>query len=66
MSLPSIEEAAAKKMWVVWGISEADDIHITPAGDLMVHALSRKCSCKPGTDADDDRLVIHNALDGRK
>lgn len=48
-----------------WGVYEADDgcAHVAPIKDRREHVLSCGCWCLPRVG---DRVVIHEAGDGRK
>ena len=41
----------------------SDIYHVIPVDDLQSHEESIECACKPRIE---DRLVIHNAYDGRE
>ena len=42
------------------------DIHVIPLNDLREHEETEHCWCKPLRDDEEQRVVIHNALDGRE
>ena len=42
------------------------DIHVIPLNDYREHEETEDCWCKPLRDDEEQRVVIHNALDGRE
>ena len=42
------------------------DIHVIPLNDYREHEETELCWCNPRRDDDEQRVVIHNALDGRE
>ncbi|QKW15366.1 hypothetical protein [Verrucosispora sp. NA02020] len=50
----------------------ADDLHVTPTGDLIAHDTTGDCPCGPQVervardDGPDGWLHIHHSLDGRE
>lgn len=41
-------------------------IHVLPLNDLREHQEDVACWCKPKPDAEDERVIVHNAADGRE
>jgi len=42
--------------------------HVVPINDLREHETEDNldCWCRPGTDAEDETIAVHNSLDGRE
>lgn len=52
----------------VWKMhDDGDTLHITPPGDAVAHELEEDCVCGPFVEdlGGGDKLVAHEALDGR-
>ena len=50
-----------------WRVHTQDDgRHVIPVDDLRPHDPSQSCWCRPYLDADDDRVIVHNSMDGRE
>lgn len=46
----------------------SETIHIEPLRDLKPHIMSEACKCEPRVEVleNGNRLVVHNAYDGRE
>ena len=44
----------------------SENIHIIPRNDLRPHIKTTKCWCRPSLYPDNDRVIVHNALDRRE
>jgi hypothetical protein len=50
-----------------WGIFETDrgERHVVPLYDYREHTTAEPCWCGAWRDAEDEKIVVHNAADGR-
>lgn len=44
----------------------SDLLHVMPVDDLIEHESDADCACGPDQDAEQPRLYLHHALDGRE
>jgi hypothetical protein len=47
-------------------MSPRDAVHVIPLNDLREHAENPYCWCKPERCLDEERIIVHNAADGRE
>ena len=43
-----------------------ENYHIMPVNDWKEHKDSEDCWCNPTRSIDEERVIIHNSLDGRE
>lgn len=61
-----MQNEAPSRKWRRINGNAMRDIHIIPIDDLKEHEHSDQCWCRPARDSEENRVVVHNSLDGRE